>query len=79
MTRRLGIALCIGLLSATLGVAANRGNEELMRDYTGDATTFCGDVDPDGQAMSVCFEKHRKELSKKCLRAIDAYQAQGGE
>jgi hypothetical protein len=74
------------LLPAALAVAltcagpalAKRGNAELKRYCSGDAATFCGDVDPASKAMNACFQAHRKELSPNCRRAIDAYQARGG-
>lgn len=79
MTRSLGFAACIALLSATPALCAGQGREELKRYCIGDATTFCGDVDPGSKAMEACFEKHRKELSENCRRAIEAYQARGGK
>nr|WP_238204026.1 3',5'-cyclic-nucleotide phosphodiesterase [Methylobacterium aerolatum] len=57
---------------------AKRGNDELKRYCTGDATTYCGDIDPDSKDMDACFTKHRAELSENCRKAIDAYQASGG-
>ena len=78
MTRFLTLAaLAAGLALATPALA-KRGNDDLKRYCTGDATTFCGDVDPDSEAMDACFKTHRKELSENCRRAIDAYQAGGG-
>ena len=79
MTRSLGLAISVALLAATPGLAAKRGNDDLKRYCTGDAMTFCGNVDPDSKAMDACFEKHRKEMSENCRRAIDAYQAKGGK
>ena len=56
---------------------ARQGTDTLKRYCSGDAATFCGDVDP-GRAMEACFRRHRSELSKGCGRAIDAYRAKGG-
>lgn len=79
MTRSLGLAITLALLSAAPALAAaKRGNADLKRYCTGDATTFCGDVDPDSDKMDACFADHRQELSENCRRAIDAYQAGGG-
>lgn len=78
MTRITAIALALGLASL-VPARAERGNEDLKKYCTGDATTFCGDVDPSSKAMDACFEKHRTELSENCRRAIDAYQAKGGK
>lgn len=71
-------ALVAGLALATPAFA-KRGNDDLKKYCTGDATTFCGDIDPDSNAMDACFKEHRKELSENCRRAIDAYQAGGGK
>lgn len=79
MNRTLGLATLIAFLSSTPGFSAQEGREELKRYCTGDATTFCGDVDPASKAMEACFETHRKDLSENCRRAIDAYQAKGGK
>ena len=79
MLRSLGLITL--LVSATLPALATseRGNEDLRRHCAGDATTFCGGVDPDGKEMDACSKAHRKELSENCRRAIDAYQAKGGK
>ncbi|WP_409566622.1 3',5'-cyclic-nucleotide phosphodiesterase [Methylobacterium sp. E-005] len=80
MIRLLNLAMTIALLTTAPALAASkRGNEDLKRFCTGDATTFCGDVDPDSDKMDACFAEHRKELSENCRRAIDAYQAGGGK
>ena len=79
MLRTSALMACITLVSATSGISAEEGREELKRYCTGDATTLCGDVDPASKEMKTCFEKHRKELSENCRRAIDAYQAKGGK
>ena len=47
MNRSLRLAVTVTLLSATPGLAAKRGNDDRKRYCTGDAKTFCGDVDPD--------------------------------
>ncbi len=70
-----GIALTAALAGPAL---AKRGNDDLKRYCTGDATTYCGDIDPDSKDMDACFAKHRAELSENCRKAIDAYQASGG-
>jgi hypothetical protein len=69
--------LAAGLIGAGPALA-KRGNAELKRYCSGDAATFCGDVDPASKAMNACFKAHRKELSANCRQAIDAYQARGG-
>ncbi len=71
-------ALAVSLALATPAMA-KRGNDELKRYCTGDATTFCGEVDPDSPDMDACFKKHRDDLSENCRRAIDAYQAGEGK
>lgn len=47
MTRRLGLAAYIPLLSTTPVFAAKRGTADLKRHCAGYATTSCGDVDPE--------------------------------
>lgn len=80
MKRVLGFAVPSALaLSTTAFAASGRGNANLRRYCSDEATTFCGDVDPGGKEMDACFRKHRKELSKRCVRAIDAYRARGGK
>ncbi|MFC6744548.1 hypothetical protein ACFQFG_05910 [Methylobacterium persicinum] len=59
--------------------AGKRGNADLRRFCSGDAATFCGDLDPHSKKMDACFAAHRRELSDNCRRAIDAYQARGGK
>lgn len=74
MIRTLTAALTLCLTALTPALA-ERGNKDLKRNCVGDATTFCADVDPGSRAMDACFRKHREELSGRCRRAIDAYQA----
>ena len=78
MARVLTAALVLNLAFAAPALA-RRGTDALKRYCSGDAATFCGDVDPGGKAMEACFRRHRAELSKGCGRAIDAYQAKGGK
>ena len=77
MSRVLPAALVLSLALA-LPAMARQGTDALKRYCSGDAATFCGDVDPGGKAMEACFKRHRAELSKGCGRAIDAYRAKGG-
>lgn len=78
MTRTLIAAIALGLSLVTPAIA-RRGNEDLKRYCSGDATTFCSGVDPDGKEMDACFKEHRKELSENCRRAIDAYRTKEGK
>jgi len=77
MIRTFAVTLAIGMALATPALAA-RGNETLKRSCSGDAATFCGDLDPGSRQMEACFKKHRRELSPGCARAIDAYRSKGG-
>lgn len=73
-----GLAILLTLWSTTPGLAERRGKEDLKRHCSGDVTTYCGDVGPDGEAMDSCSAKHRQELSENFSRFIDAYDAKGG-
>ena len=77
MSRVLTLDLALGLALAA-PATARRGTDVLKRYCSGDAVTFCGDLDPGGKEMKACFIRHRAELSKGCGRAIDAYRAKGG-
>ncbi|MBE7198104.1 MAG: 3',5'-cyclic-nucleotide phosphodiesterase [Parafilimonas terrae] len=79
MTRILLSALLLAGVATADPALAKRGNDDLKRYCTGDAATYCGDVDPDSKEMDACFSKHRTELSENCRKAIDAYQAGGGK
>lgn len=76
MTRTLTAVLALGLALATPALA-KRGNADLRRSCSGDAATFCGDIDPGSPKMDACFREHRRDLSDTCRRAIDAYRAKG--
>ena len=78
MTRPLTLALVFGLFLVAPAYADD-GKDNLKRYCTGDATTYCGGLDPAGEEMKACFTKHRKDLSENCRRAIDAYTATGGK
>ncbi len=56
----------------TPGLAERRGKKDLKRYCARDTTTQRWDVDPDGQAMDACFEKHHKELLRYRRQAVDA-------
>ncbi|SDM54430.1 hypothetical protein SAMN05216360_102392 [Methylobacterium phyllostachyos] len=78
MTRTQTLALVLGLALVAPATAAD-DKANLKRYCTGDATTYCGGLDPAGEEMKACFTKHRKDLSENCRRAIDAYEAKGGK
>ena len=78
MNRPLTIAFALGL-ALVAPAAADDGKADLKRYCAGDATTFCGGMDPGGEEMKACFKKHRKDLSENCRRAINAYEAKGGK
>lgn len=67
------------VLPALAAPESKRGNADLKKYCTGDALSFCGNIDPDSKEMDACFKKHRAELSENCRRAITAYEAQGGK
>ncbi|MGU3664172.1 3',5'-cyclic-nucleotide phosphodiesterase [Methylobacterium sp. A49B] len=74
----IGIAILVNLWSMTPGLAEQRGKKDLSRYCARGMTTQRWDLDPDGQAMDACFEKHRKKLSGYRRRAVDANQAKIG-
>lgn len=78
MNRPLTIAFAFGF-ALVVPAIADDGKSDLKRYCTGDATTFCGGMDPGGEEMKACFKKHRKDLSENCRRAIDAYETKGGK
>lgn len=74
---RLAIAAVALAAVPALAAPAKRGNEDLKKYCSGDAVTYCGDIDPDSREMDACFKKHRADLSENCRRAITAYEKQG--
>ena len=79
------LPLSFVLISATLALAAPAGanaaqaKAQLRKYCTGDALSYCGDLDSDDQAMKACFRANRAKLSENCRRAIDAFgRAAGG-
>ncbi|MCJ2115674.1 3',5'-cyclic-nucleotide phosphodiesterase [Methylobacterium sp. J-001] len=72
------LAFALGL-SLVATASADDDKDNLKFYCTGDATTYCGGLDPAGEEMKACFTKHRKDLSENCRRAIDAYTATGGK
>ena len=64
-------------LGAPEAARPKRGNADLKTYCSGDALTYCGDIDPDSREMEACFKTHRAELSENCRRAVTAYEAQG--
>jgi hypothetical protein len=72
------LAFALGL-SLVATASADDDKDNLKCYCTGDATTYCGGLDPAGEEMKACFTKHRKDLSENCRRAIDAYTATGGK
>jgi hypothetical protein len=68
------LALAVAPVSAT---APEHGNKELQRYCSGDAATFCGDVDPSSPKMNACFKANMSQLSENCRCAITAYKRGG--
>lgn len=65
------LALAVAPVSAAV---SKHGNKELQRYCSGDAATFCGDVDPSSPKMNACFKANMNQLSENCRRAITAYK-----
>lgn len=79
MLKKLVVAVSLLVLAAVPVSAATpkHGSKELQRYCSGDAATFCGDVDPSSPKMNACFKKHMSQLSENCRRAITAYKRSG--
>ena len=45
----------------------------LTQQCSGDFTTFCGDLDPDGPEVQACFKRNISKLSPGCQAAINRY------
>ena len=54
MSRVLTLDLALGLALAA-PATARRGTDVLKHYCSGDAVTFCGDLDPGGKEMKACF------------------------
>lgn len=69
------IPLLVLAVAPVSAAAPKHGNQDLKRYCSGDAATFCSDVDPGGPEMNACFRRNMSKLSQGCRRAISSYKA----
>lgn len=69
------IPLLVLAVASVSAAAPKPSNQDLKRYCSGDAATFCSDVDPGGPEMNACFRKNMSKMSKGCRRAISSYNA----
>lgn len=76
MLKKLIVAVSLLVLAAVpvSAAGAKHGKKELQRYCSGDAATFCGDVDPSSSKMNACFKRNMSQLSENCRRAITGYK-----